>query len=99
LTHLRIWKFRPPDGREQEFEAAYCGGGQWARLFRHAPGFQGTTLLKPEERGGWWMTIDRWDSPRDFQSFIEVFEQQYRALDAELEGVAGEGQFVGAFED
>ena len=82
-----------------EFADAYSDTGGWARLFRNAPGFQGTNLLGPAETGGWWLTIDRWDSAANFEAFTEVFGEQYRALDAELEGVAGEEQFVGAFED
>jgi hypothetical protein len=76
VTHARIWKFRPPEGREQEFAEAYRGDGAWAQLFRIAPGYRGTRLLAPSETGGWWLTIDE-----------------------KLEGVAGEEEFVGAFEE
>jgi heme-degrading monooxygenase HmoA len=98
MTHHRIWLFRPPSAREAEFAEAYSAEGAWARLFRNAPGFLGTSLFKPAEPGGWWMTIDRWESAANFEAFTEVFGEQYRALDAELEGVAGEEKFVGAFE-
>ena len=98
MTHHRIWKFRPPEGCEEEFATAYSSGGVWAQLFRKAPGFQGTTLLKPSKHGGCWLTIDRWDSSADFESFTQAFGEQYRALDAQLEGIAGEEEFVGTFE-
>ena len=45
------------------------------------------------------MTLDRWDSLSDFESFGRDYRDQYRALDAELEGIAGEEEFVGAFEE
>jgi heme-degrading monooxygenase HmoA len=99
MTHHRIWKFRPPEGREAEFENAYSSTGDWVQLFRKAPGFQRTILLRPSEPNGWWLTIDQWDDQASFEAFTEVFGEQYRALDAELEGVAGEEQFVGTFED
>ena len=99
MTHHRVWKFRPPEGREGKFEKAYSSSGVWVQLFRNAPGYQGTTLLKPSEPGAWWLTIDRWDSSADFDAFTEMYGEQYRALDAELEGIAGEEQFVGTFED
>ena len=99
MAHLRIWKFRPPAAREQEFAEAYSAEGVWTQLFQHAPGFRGTTLLKATEPEGWWLTIDRWDSLANFKAFTEVFAEQYCALDAELEGAAGEEQFVGAFEE
>jgi heme-degrading monooxygenase HmoA len=98
MTHHRIWKFRPHEGREAEFEGAYSSTGDWAQLFRNAPGFQGTTLLRPSKPSGWWLTIDRWDDQANFEAFTDVFGEQYRSLDAELEGIAGEEQFVGTFE-
>ena len=99
MTHARVWKFRPPAGREDEFERAYSGTGNWARLFEQAPGYRGTTLLRPSEKGGWWLTIDRWDSEAQFTAFQGDFGIDYRGLDAELEGLSGEEAFVGAFEE
>ena len=49
--------------------------------------------------GGTDMTIDRWDTEADFENFQRDFGIQYRGLDEELEGVAGEEVFVGAFEE
>jgi heme-degrading monooxygenase HmoA len=99
MTHVRVWKFRPPQGCEEEFAAAYDATGRWAVLFASAKGYRGTTLLRPVEPGGWWLTLDRWDSPADFDAFGRDFGEEYRALDTELEGVAGEEAFVGAFEE
>ena len=99
MTHLRIWKFRPPEGREKAFASAYGPNGAWAALFAKAEGYRGTDLLHPLESGGWWMTIDRWHSLEDFETFGRNFGEEYRALDVELEGVAGQEEFVGAFEE
>lgn len=99
MTHVRVWKFRPPKGREDAFAEAYAGEGVWARLFGKAAGFVGTSLMRPTEKGGWWLTLDRWASEGDFQAFQRDFGEEYRALDAELEGVAGDEQFVGTFEE
>ena len=98
MTHVRVWKFRPPEGREAEFGATYSGAGLWADLFARARGYRGSKLLRPLEPGGWWLTIDRWASAADFEAFGQAHGDEYRALDAELEGVAGEEEFVGAFE-
>jgi hypothetical protein len=99
MTHMRVWKFRPPEDREQEFALAYGADGVWAVLFGKASGFLGTTLYRPDQPRGWWMTIDRWDTAGDFEAFGQDFGEEYRALDAALEGVAGEEEFVGAFEE
>ena len=99
MTHARVWKFRPPAGREAEFVRAYSGDGAWARLFARASGYCGTSLLRPSDASGWWLTIDRWQTGADFEAFQRDIGDAYRALDAELEGVAGEEVFVGAFEE
>ncbi len=99
MAHARVWRFKPPSGREAEFEQAYSGTGHWARLFEQAPGYRGTVLLRPCEPGDWWLTIDRWDNEAHFQAFQDDFGVQYRGLDKELEGVAGDEDFVGAFEE
>jgi heme-degrading monooxygenase HmoA len=99
MTHARVWKFRPIEGREAQFAEAYSSDGVWSSLFGKANGFRDTALLRPSEPGGWWLTIDRWASEADFQAFQRDFGEEYRALDIELEGVAGEEDFVGAFEE
>ena len=99
MTHLRIWKFRPPEDRAHEFAIAYGADGVWAALFGTAQGYLGTTLYRPGEPGGWWLTVDRWSSAAAFESFGHAHGEEYRALDRALEGVAGEEEFVGAFED
>lgn len=99
MTHLRIWKFRPPAGREEEFARAYGADGVWAELFGKAQGYLGTTLYRPDQQGGSWMTIDRWDSLEAFEAFGHDFGEEYRTLDIELNSISGEEEFVGAFED
>ena len=69
------------------------------RLFEQAPGYRGTVLLRPAQAGEWWLTIDRWETEAHFEAFQDEFGVQYRGLDRELEGLAGEEVFVGAFEE
>ena len=78
--------------------AAYDEAGDWAHLFRNAPGYGGTTLLRPTRPGGWWLTDRPLGFAANFESFTQVFGDRYRALDAKLEGVAGEEVFIGTFE-
>jgi heme-degrading monooxygenase HmoA len=99
VSHLRVWKFRPPLGRDREFANAYGSNGSWSELFRKARGYRGTTLSRPMETNGWWLTVDRWDTVNDFEAFQRDFGEEYRALDADLVGIAGDEEFVGAFEE
>jgi len=99
MTHVRIWKFRPPPGRERDFALAYGADGVWAALFAKARGYLGTSLHRPDQPGGWWLTIDRWSSAGDFEAFSQAHDEAYRTLDQELEGLSGKEEFVGAFEE
>lgn len=99
MTHVRVWKFRPPEGQEEEFALVYGADGAWAALFGKARGYLGTALFRPDQPRGWWLTVDRWNSAGDFEAFGHEFGEEYRRLDAVFEGVAGDEEFVGAFEE
>ncbi len=97
MTHVRIWRFEPSPGREQEFAAAYASDGVWARLFNQAEGFIGTSLLAPDEPGGPWLTLDRWQSRTAFERFQDEHGEAYRGLDVEFERLTADELFIGAF--
>jgi len=99
VSHVRVWRFRPPLEHGQEFATAYGPTGPWAELFGKARGYRGTSLLRPSGSNGWWLTIDRWNSVDDFEAFQRDLGKEYRALDDQLEGIAGDEEFVGAFEE
>ena len=99
MTHVRVWRFEPVSGREAEFAAAYAGDGPWAQLFEQADDFVSTTLLAPDEPGGPWLTLDRWQSRAAFERFQETRGEAYRNLDAALSELTAGEQFVGAFEE
>ena len=98
MAHLRIWKFRPPVERTEDFEKAYGPDGVWPRLFRKGEGFLGTELLRPAGGSDWWVTIDRWRSLADFEAFQREHREAYERIDQELLGISGDEEFVGAFE-
>ena len=98
MTHLRVWQFRPPADQEEAFAKAYAGVGAWAALFARDEGYRGTELMRPKDRGGWWLTVDRWENEAAFDRFHAQHGEDYRALDQELRTLAGEEKFVGAFE-
>ncbi|MFL6786554.1 MAG: antibiotic biosynthesis monooxygenase family protein [Sphingomicrobium sp.] len=96
MTHLRLWRFQVPVEQEERFLEAYRPDGAWARLFATAPGFIRTELWR--DAGGAFMTADFWQSLAEFDRFQVDQGDEYRRLDAELEGIAGEETFVGAFD-
>ena len=96
MTHVRLWRFVVPPAREARFIAAYGSQGDWAQLFRQARGFLRVELWRGED--GSFLTADHWQSGDDFDHFQASLGPRYHALDAELEGLASEEFFIGAFD-
>jgi heme-degrading monooxygenase HmoA len=96
MSHVRLWRFVVPPAKEAQFIATYGPDGDWAQLFREAPGFLRTELWRGED--GSFLTADHWQSSDDFEKFQANFGPRYAALDAQLEGLATEEILIGAFD-
>lgn len=98
MSHEIVWEFRVSTARTAEFEQAYGSEGDWARLFRSAPGFIETRLLRDTENEGRYLTVDRWESREAFDHFKHRYATQYSELDTQLEGIAWSETRLGAFD-
>ncbi|MDG2538206.1 antibiotic biosynthesis monooxygenase [Dyella jiangningensis] len=98
MSYDIVWEFRPAAERALEFEQAYGPEGAWVRLFRHAPGFIETRLLRDTEEPTRYLTVDRWESRHAFDDFKRRFATEYRTLDVQLEGLARSETRLGAFD-
>ncbi len=96
MTHVRLWRFEVPAEQKERFLIAYRSDGDWARLFAFAPGFIRTELWR--DASGAYLTADHWESMDAFERFQASQGEEYRTLDAELEGVSGIETFLGAFD-
>lgn len=96
MSHVRLWKFEVSEEQEPKFVSAYRSDGDWARLFALSPGFIRTELWRDGD--GIYLTADHWESVTAFEAFQASLGEEYRRLDAELEGVAGIETFLGAFD-
>ena len=85
--HEIVWDFQPARGREREFEAAYGSTGPWVALFRRDRSYIGTELVAPREAGGWYRTIDRWESAAAYERFRQTWDAEYVALDRACEAL------------
>ena len=99
MTHVRIWRFQPAAGHERDFAAAYPATGYGHSCSSRSQGFVSTALLAPEEAGGPWLTVDRWQSRAAFDRFQQDHGEAYRALDVELEPLTVDELFIGTFEE
>jgi heme-degrading monooxygenase HmoA len=93
-----IWRYDVNEANRDRFEDLYGRNGAWARLFSKVEGYLGTELLRSEHIAGEYMTIDRWTSREDFESFKDRFGEEYLALDAACESLTETEQSLGNFE-
>jgi heme-degrading monooxygenase HmoA len=97
MIHI-LWQFTAAPGRELEFEHAYGADGSWVELFRRAPGYHGTTLLRDYAQPGRYMTIDVWDGRDSYDRFKQDHADAYARIDHECESLTQSEQLVGVFE-
>ncbi|HEX6851144.1 MAG TPA: antibiotic biosynthesis monooxygenase family protein [Candidatus Polarisedimenticolaceae bacterium] len=97
--HARLWQFDVPPDRQAEFERVYGATGRWAVLFRRAPGYRGTILLRDRSVPNRYVTIDRWRSEADFEAFRQRYATEYEALDAACEALTEREALLGIFDE
>ena len=99
MTYVRVWRFRPLPNRIAAFEEAYGPKGDWARLFRAANGFLGTTLLRGQGEPTEYLTLDRWASPQAYEDFRRARHEEFTALDRRCEALTALEREIGSFEE
>jgi heme-degrading monooxygenase HmoA len=95
---VRIWQFRVPSERADEFRIIYGPGGEWTRLFRREAGFLGTELLHSITHPNVFFTIDRWDSDEAWAAFLRAWGEDYAALDRHCERLTVSEGEIGTFQ-
>ena len=98
MTYIRVWRFRPLRNAEAAFESAYGPDGDWARLFRTAPGFLGTTLLKGDATADY-LTLDRWVSRDAYEAFRRDSAASFSALDRDCESLTSLEVEIGSYDE
>jgi heme-degrading monooxygenase HmoA len=93
-----VWSFDVKPEQVKAFERAYGPEGEWAKLFRRAPGFAGTELRRETDRRAHYLTIDRWNSRADYKRFKDTFADQYQTLDVRCAQMTESESKVGDFE-
>ena len=97
MHYTYVWEFEVAAGRREEFLRCYGPDGDWARLFRRAPGYLGTLLLADQARPERFLTVDRWRSAQEHDDFKRRFRSEYEALDRACEQLPVHAASLGAY--
>jgi heme-degrading monooxygenase HmoA len=95
---ILIWEYRVIPERSAEFENIYSSEGAWVELFSKSAGFQGTELLRDAAQPYRYITIDRWTSAQEYDSFLSRWKAEYTALDAQCQGLTERESLLGQWE-
>ena len=93
------WEFIVKPEHVAEFRRQYGPDGSWVALFRQAPGYLDTLLLRDRARPERFVTIDRWQSADAHDSFRSAFSREYAELDARCAHFTAQELSLGAFDE
>lgn len=96
--YVIIWEYQVKAESSTEFEKIYGGDGAWAELFQKQIGYLGTELLHDPHSHQRYITIDRWVSSVEYESFLSQWKKEYQALDARCEDLTVQESMLGKWE-
>jgi len=97
IAFICIWEYRVRPDRLDEYERAYGPEGEWATLFRRAPGFVRTELHRDRDDPLRFITIDCWETQAAWERFRADDAAEYEALDARCAALTTSEREIGRF--
>jgi len=95
--YVYIWDFVVSKSSVLEFEECYGPNGEWANLFRKHTGYLKTELIRGQTNPLRYITIDHWQSEKDFAEFQATFKVEYDELDRRYEALTVQETKIGTF--
>jgi len=80
-----IWEYVVKTDYIVEFEKIYAPDGKWAELFKKGKGFVRTKLIHQLEQPQLFLTVDEWETMKDYKTFLSQWKEEYEALDKQCE--------------
>ncbi len=92
-----VWEYQVKANRLAEFEKIYSSNGAWAELFQKGKGFLKTQLFQSSEHGELYITIDQWESLKDYKAFLAQWKKEYEKLDNQCAELTERESCLGTF--
>jgi hypothetical protein len=96
-AYIVVWEYQVRPECTAEFVAAYGPEGDWARLFRRSPEFQGVELLGSAGNQGRFFTLDHWTSSAAMDLFLNSNATAYDVLDRRFGGLTVWERRIGGY--
>jgi heme-degrading monooxygenase HmoA len=92
-----VWEYLVKAECVDEFEKFYAPDGQWTALFQKGKGFIRTRLIRSQDHPNQFITVDEWESLKEYQAFLVVWKEEYETLDRQSEGLTEHESYLGTF--
>ena len=96
--YVIIWEYLVKAECIPEFERIYSADGTWTKLFKKSSGFIETELLHDKKQTHRYITIDRWSSSQEHESFLLQWQSEYEALDSKCNSLTERETPLGKWE-
>lgn len=97
MAYVIVWEFRVKPEKDSQFIKHYAADGTWARFFRRGKGYIRTELVRDVDDPRRFLTLDYWQSQREFKDFREQNVAEYERLDKEFEQLTETETRLGSF--
>jgi heme-degrading monooxygenase HmoA len=97
--YVYLWEFIVKPDHSEEFERVYGPTGLWVALFRRAPGYVDTRLLRDRANPRRFITIDRWKSAHAYRAFRAAFKCEYSEIDQHCARLTTQEIALGEFDE
>ena len=95
--YVIVWEFQVRLEKVAEFEEKYGPEGGWAHFFRGSKGYIRTELVRDVAVESRFLTLDYWQTEKEFSRFKKQHLAEYERLDKEFEGLTERETRLGAF--
>jgi heme-degrading monooxygenase HmoA len=97
VAFVAVWEFYVQPHKSRAFERAYGPQGAWAKLFQAGPGYIRTELIRDLRSANRYMTLDYWQSRRQYETFRKKNGEAYLALDQKCAALTTKETEIGRF--
>ncbi|OFV85910.1 MAG: hypothetical protein A2V74_04420 [Acidobacteria bacterium RBG_16_70_10] len=98
MAYTYVWEYLVAPDKVGLFQRGYGPSGEWAELFRRAPGYLRTELHRDLSNPLRFLTVDYWQSRGDWEAFRARFSSEFEELDARGEKLTTRETEIGRFE-
>lgn len=92
-----IWEYQVKPNRISEFQKIYASDGKWTELFKKSRGYIETRLIQTPDDPNIFLTIDHWESSKDYKTFRSKWNSEYEMLDELCQGLTEHESCLGTF--